>query len=437
MNKSRPTIVAIDKKQKNLLCNNNIVYIDVGSSTIKIYKYSDQGLSLLATKSLHFEQDYDPAIGINEYNKKALINVVKTVRNDNKDANIKIFATALFRKLTKNAKFKFCDDFFRETGLCFNIVEHDLEGFYLEKALSSKYTLDAFLLLINIGGGSTELVIKWGEQVMTRYNLDIGVGFVLNEFPLVNERYSSHSLEEVVSSIKKILPKFNKKIRLAIYNGGELTYMKLVGYKLENNTIFEDSDHPYYVTSENFIAKNQEVYNSITLKKLESCMPNDPLWMHGARACSAIAQAIVEHFGVEIIIPSDSNMIHGAVKQEYRSVVLTGSFRKHLSYILDVKSQLISQGVDIMSPRFDTPKNPGEEFVIFDGEEGKSPLELERHHLDMIDRCDALIVCSPHGYVGASSMLEIGYAQFIGKRIIFTEKPEEFMLQTLPAVVGL
>ena len=413
------------------------IYIDVGSSTVKIYQLSTTSLSLVETKSFHFKDNFDPSSGITEDNKESLINYVKDVQGRYPESRVKIFATALFRKMTTRGKRRLSDEFFRETGLYFNIVEHGLEGFYLEKALSSEYTHDSPVLLINIGGGSTELAIKSADEIIDRHNLEVGVGSVLQDFPYVNEKYSRHALEEVVNSIKKELPRPIAKTPVAIYNGGELTYMQLVGYALEENDIFKDSDHPLYISRDNFIAKNQDVYSKITLEKLESLMPNDPLWMHGARACSAIAQAIAEHFGVEKLIPSDSNMIHGTAKQEHRSVVLSGSFRKHLPYILDVKQKLAAQGVEILSPRFEDPKNPGEEFVVFEGEEGMSPLELERYHLDMIEGCDALVVCASGGYVGASALIEIGYAQALGKRIIFTEKPEEFMLQTLPAEVGL
>ena len=91
---------------------------------------------------------------------------------------------------------------------------------------------------------------------------------------------------------------------------------------------------------------------------------------------------------------------------------------------------------EILSPKFHTPKNPWEEFVIFEWEEGKSPLELERNHLKMIEDSDALIVCNQGWYVWASALIEIWYANALWKRIIFTEKPEEFMLQTLPSEVG-
>lgn len=413
------------------------LYIDIGSSTVKIYSVLDSNVNLLETKSLPFKKSIDPEVGLAETVKQELVDYVNSVKDKYQAERIKVFATAVFRQLQAPARRRLIDDFFEQTGSYFAIVEHELEGFYLEKALSSEYTPDAPLLLINIGGGSTELVVKEKGAVTARHNLEIGVGTVIADFPFLNEEHSQHNLREVVDSIKQKMPRTSTKTPVAIYNGGELTYMKLVGYNLQQNDVFDDSDHPSFITPTDFAAKNEEVYSKISIKKLESLMPDDPLWMHGARACSAIAQAVVEAFGVEKLVPSDSNMIHGTAKQEYRSVVLSGSFRKHLPYILEVKKTLASRGVKILSPRFEEPKNPGEEFVVFAGEEGMSPLELERYHLDMIDNCDALIVCSKDGYVGASALIEIGYAQALGKRVIFTEQAEEFMLQTLPAESNL
>jgi hypothetical protein len=213
--------------------------------------------------------------------------------------------------------------------------------------------------------------------------------------------------------------------------------MRLAGYSLKKNNVFRDEEHPYQISIKDFEKRNREIFIDLSLGELEELMPNDPLWMHGARACSAIAQAVAVHFGVKHLVPSDSNMAHGIVRQEFRSVVLSGSFRKYLNPILKVKKQFAAQGIKVLSPRFDDPNNPSDEFVTFDGEQGMSPLELERYHLAMIDACDALVVCAMDGYVGASTLIEIGYAHARGKRIIFTEKPEEFMLLTLPAEIGL
>lgn len=414
------------------------IIIDVGSSTVKTYGLSvNDELNLLETKSFNFKDGFDPQLGVTKENKQKLFDYINKIAQEHHNSAVNIYATALFRKCAADVRRSLTDDFFRQTGQLLNIISHELEGHYLEKALAGYYNLNEPLLLINIGGGSTELIVIENGSVKERHNLDLGVMTVLKDFPRLNEPFSPYTLDEVVESIRHRMPKTHCKTPYAIYNGGELTYMRLAGYKLKHNDIFEDDNHPKKISLEDFSAKNHDVFHTIMLNQLENLMPNDPLWMHGARACSAIAQAVAKHFGVGHIIPSDSNMADGVSRQEFRHVVLSGSFRKHLDDIVKIKKQLTARNIDVLSPRFDEPKNPGQEFVVFEGEEGLSPLELERHHLNMIESCDALIVCDPDGYVGASALIEIGYAQALGKRIIFTEQPKEFMLQTLPAEIGL
>ena len=57
------------------------------------------------------------------------------------------------------ARISFVDEFFLETGTLFNIIEQELENFYLQMALLGKANLSEPALLINIGGGSTELAV--------------------------------------------------------------------------------------------------------------------------------------------------------------------------------------------------------------------------------------------------------------------------------------
>ena len=213
--------------------------------------------------------------------------------------------------------------------------------------------------------------------------------------------------------------------------------MQLAQYLLEQNSLFSDPDHPSIIKLSSFVKKNKDIFTKTSLSELEQLMPENPKWMHGARACSALAQAICQHYGIQRIIPSNSNLVNGVVRQEFRYVTISGSFRRHLKYILEIKKRLEKRGTIVLSPRFSRPKNPREEFVVFHGEEGLSPLQLERYHLDSIAKSDALIVCDPNGYIEASALIEIGYANALGKRIIFTEEPEEFMLNKLPREVGL
>jgi len=416
---------------------NSTVLIDVGSSTVKAYKQKGEYFNPIIQKSIQFKKDFDPEGGISETNKKELIEVLEAIKKNNKDTQIKAYCTALFRKLTRKAKIKLIDEIFRLTGVFLHIIDQDLENYYLEVGLVGKADLGEPVLLLNAGGGSTELVVMYGKEAVERHNIDIGVGTILEKFESINKETSEVTLEDVKKFVTKKLPNLKNKPKIAFYTGGELTYMKLAKYQLRRNTLFSDKEHPSLITLKDFQNRNGEVFEKVTLEELESLMPENPKWMHGARACSALAQAVCEKYGIEKIIPSNSNLVHGIARQEYRYITISGSFRKHLNYIIEVKKAIESTGAKVLSPRFTEPKNPGEEFVVFSGEEGLSPMELERHRLESIEKSDALIVCDPEGYVGASALIEIGYAQALGKKVVFVEKPEEFMLNTLPSQIGV
>lgn len=418
-------------------CVNKRILIDVGSSTIKAYRSSPQELKPLVHRSVPFKKEFDPERGISETDKKELFEFIDAIKEKNKGIQIKTYATAIFRELASSIRVSFIDEFFRRTGLFFNIIDPELENFYLEVALVGKCSLDESLLLINIGGGSTKLVVMYGKEAIERKSVDLGVGTINSLFPGIYKQISKVGLKRIVEVVKGVLPSLVNEVKVAFYTGGELTYMQLANYPLRKNVLFADRDHPYIISVKDFESKNKEVFEKVKLTDLESLMPENPTWMHGARGCSAIAQAICEKYGVETLIPSDSNIINGILRQELRYATISGSFRKHLDFILEIKKKLENLGTEILSPQFTEPRNPHEEFVVFDGEEGKTPLELERYHLDSITKSDALVVCNPKGYVGASALIEIGFANSLGKRIIFMEKPEEFMLNTLPAEVGL
>jgi len=375
------------------------ILIDIGSSTIKIYKYTQEKVSLLVQRTIPFKDGFDPEGGISALEKKELFELIDPVKEENKSLPIKIYATGIFRKLINATRISFIDEFFERTGLFFNIISQDLENFYLEMALVSKCQLNEPILLINIGGGSTELMIMYGKEAVERKNIDLGVGAINTKFPQINEKTSKITLQEVMNFIRESLPDLFNKVKVAFYTGGELNYMQLAGYVLKPNRLFKDDDHPSLISVVDFSKRNKEIFEKVFLKELESLMPNNPKWMHGARGCSAIAQAICQRYQIQTIFPSNSNIINGVARQEFRYVTISGSFRKHLEYILKIKEKLEAQGTKVLSPRFTEPKNPGERFVVFTGEEGLNPLELERHHLKSISGSDVLIVCDPEGYV--------------------------------------
>ena len=92
-------------------------------------------------------------------------------------------------------------------------------------------------------------------------------------------------------------------------------------------------------------------------------------------------------------------------------VVISGSFRKHMNEIIELKQKLEEDGIKVIRPKntdvVDNPNNP--EFIKFKGEENISENELQRQYLYGIDFCDAHIIYNKDGYIGTSALYELFY----------------------------
>lgn len=290
------------------------ILLDVGSSTIKVYRLQGDTLENIQNKSIFFKDGFDKNTGISKENKKLLLDFIKQIKVDNQHSSVEIYATSMFRKMELSAQQQLIDDILKSTGFRFNIIPHERESFYMQQALIGKYNND-LALIINIGGGSTELIVIKEKDVLETHELEnLGVGTILKKYPEINDPLSSVELDHLTEEIKKMLPEIGKKVKTAFYSGGELTYMRLAGYHLVKNDLFQDSSHPELISLKDFVKRNHDVFEKITLHELEKLMPENPKWMHGSRGCSAIAQAICEKYSIENIIPSNSNLIDGIVR---------------------------------------------------------------------------------------------------------------------------
>lgn len=165
-------------------------YIDLGSSTIKIYSYEND-LKLLEENSIYFKNDFDAIKGISEANLKELCDYFKKLkeRYNLKYYNTNIFVTGIFRELSKEKKQELVKLFNDKFDLHFNIISHGIENYYLAKAMENDYNTKK-VLIINMGGKTTELVTYKGSKVIDTKNLKVGVADLLNKFNKVNDKYS-------------------------------------------------------------------------------------------------------------------------------------------------------------------------------------------------------------------------------------------------------
>ena len=66
-----------------------------------------------------------------------------------------------------------------------------------------------------------------------------------------------------------------------------------------------------------------------------------------------------------------------------------------------------------------------ENFVLFHGEKIVNEREtywIEHKHTKAIYDADAVIICNSEGYIGPTTIYEIGFAQALGKRVVFVDE---------------
>lgn len=289
-------------------------YFDIGSSTIKLYEYKKE-LSLIEEKSIMFKRGFSED-GIQEENIEKMMAFIKEVKEKyNLDKNnTEIYATGIWRKIP-NEQLANIEARFNELDLEFNVISHDKENYYFEKAMQGTY--NNRIMMVNMGGKTTELVIFDNDTVESRVNLTVGVSDVFDKYPNINELNSGISKEEVINYLENLISEdINFNCDIAIHTGGELRFQKLVKYNLQPNKFFDDGIHKVYVTYEDFDKKNEELLNKTSIDELRGLMPTNPDWMNGAKAGIMLGEAIFRKANIKNIIPSDLNLINGVIKEE-------------------------------------------------------------------------------------------------------------------------
>ena len=288
-------------------------YIDLGSSTIKVYCYENE-LKLLEEHSIYFKNDFDAEKGISESNSKELCEYFEKIKNkyNLKYYNTNIYVTGIFRNLVQERKQELVKLFNDKFDLHFNIISHGIENYYLGKAMQNDYN-GKKVLIINMGGKTTELVTFVGKDITNTKNINVGVADLLNNFDKVNEKYSGNTLEEMEQFIANKLNDvvLDKDYDCAIFTGGEERFELLAGFNLVENNLFNDNIHKYMLTLEDYVAGTEKVLYNMSLDELHALMPSNPKWMDGARSGAIIPLVLFKKANVKWIIPSDLNLING------------------------------------------------------------------------------------------------------------------------------
>lgn len=138
---------------------------------------------------------------------------------------------------------------------------------------------------------------------------------------------------------------------------------------------------------------------------------------------------------------TNNNMIEGLIKQEFRSVVVCGSFQQYMKEISEIMDLMKEHNVEVLSPWTHNvvEETLGTDFILLEGQELENKRDAWRHKLDHMNKfkkADAIIVCDPKGIVGKGTMFEFGFMIAHQKRIIFVDEPINLSI-LFPYEIGL
>lgn len=156
-----------------------------------------------------------------------------------------------------------------------------------------------------------------------------------------------------------------------------------------------------------------------------------------------IVQPDLENFYLDrsFEISGKRNMFDGLINQEFRKVVICGSFQQHMQEIGAVIECLKKHNIQVLSPwtMNIVPETVGTDFILLEGQELINERDAWSHkydHMNKFKKADAIIVCNPDGKIGKGTMFEFGFMVAYAKRIIFMNEPKELSI-LFPYEVGL
>lgn len=105
--------------------------------------------------------------------------------------------------------------------------------------------------------------------------------------------------------------------------------------------------------------------------------------------------------------------------------VISGSYRKHFSRMLQLKEHLENLGIDVLAPSSAGVMNPSEEFILLDVDPVADPRTLQDSIFAKIRSSSFLVVANVGGYIGKAAVFEMGFAASLGLQIFVTDPVED------------
>ena len=235
------------------------------------------------------------------------VEVLKTYRNTIDEYNvkkIKVIATSATRD-AKNSK-DFIDRVRRETNLDIHCISGKEEGTLSFKGAISEF--DSKIMVLDIGGGSTEFILGDDEKISYIESFDVGAVRLNEKFFLGMNEIKEGKLW--VSHLLEKLKRYRDSDFILVGVAGTVTTH--VSVLLEMEEYDTDRVHLYRLTKKE-IEKNLNLFLKCSLEERKNIVGLHPKRAEVIVAGSYLLLWIMEILGREEIIVSESDILEGLI----------------------------------------------------------------------------------------------------------------------------
>ena len=293
--------------------NEMFAIIEIGSNNTKTHIYKNEELIYEKTDTIEFKKNYKNENKITENDLNKLYEVIKNVLNYTK--NINVYGCSIFRNISREELNEINKKLSDKFGLKIQVVSQEDEANYTALGCYNNIEYDGNICIFIGGGGSIELIFVNNKKIIDKKYYNFGVVDITSKFESLKNDVPSCSFNDVYNYVDKFINDINNKAEVLILAGGDhLYWYNNAGYKLMKNTLYENENQKYKITTE--MSDNYDRDALVTsLDKIRKNSDN-PKWFDGSRAMKVITNLISHKIDAKYIIPTKINMEDGLKMQK-------------------------------------------------------------------------------------------------------------------------
>lgn len=281
--------------------------IDIGTQSLKHYIF-DQ--SPAGKKLVYYKRHSEANLGESDTLSPETISRVSQILQQCLDTNsaekverLHLIGTEILRK-AHNAT-EFTAEVRRVSGHDIEIISQDKEARYLYEGFIDVVPLGLHFAAINIGGGSTELVVGTKEKFDSDVKLPFGAKFIRKTFG-EHDVIDWQKLDAYLDAEIKVSQKAQD-----LFITGVLDFVTTVRPHIPFVSVdCSFPRHPMSLAMADYWGFISAL-RATPIKKIQEYFPKDPNYCYGTTMGHSVYYTFAKKLGVERVIPSDNDLTDG------------------------------------------------------------------------------------------------------------------------------